>query len=335
MADSKITALAALTAADPVNDMFPVVDVSDTSMAASGTTKRISANNILSSSPTASGALTVTGLVTAGSATITGDLTVDTNIAFPSLFVDSTNNRVGMGTASPGCRVDIVSDSNTSLAPTLRVNSNNVAVSTSLAYDALIGSSTLTIQSGTSAALVFNTNNVNERHRIASDGVATWSNVGGVAGTAMTLNSTGLGVGGVPVEKLTVAGKGFFVLANPDVTALKLEASTGTNAVAINFVNTGGNYFVGVDNSAGGRLYGVPYSLCVGSTGAYPVVIATNNTARLTVDSLGNLILLSPSTPPTLATNGQLTVNATSNTNLRFSYRGSDGTTRVANITLA
>ena len=74
MADSKITALAALTAADPVNDMFPVVDVSDTSMAASGTTKRISVNNILSSSPTASGALTVTGLVTAGSATITGAL---------------------------------------------------------------------------------------------------------------------------------------------------------------------------------------------------------------------------------------------------------------------
>jgi len=97
MADSKITALTALTAADPVNDMFPVVDVSDTTMAASGTTKKISVNNILSSSPTASGALTVTGLVTAGSATITGDLTVDTS----TLKVDSTNNRVGIGTASP------------------------------------------------------------------------------------------------------------------------------------------------------------------------------------------------------------------------------------------
>ena len=80
MADSKITALAALTAADPVNDMFPVVDVSDTSMAASGTTKRISVNNILSSSPTASGALTVTGLVTAGSTTITGAATVGTTL---------------------------------------------------------------------------------------------------------------------------------------------------------------------------------------------------------------------------------------------------------------
>jgi hypothetical protein len=42
-------------------------------------------------------ALTVAGLVTAGSATITGDLTVDTS----TLKVDSTNNRVGIGTATP------------------------------------------------------------------------------------------------------------------------------------------------------------------------------------------------------------------------------------------
>jgi hypothetical protein len=70
MADSKITALAALTAADPVNDMFPVVDVSDTSMAASGTTKRISVNNILGASGTA----------TLASATITGAATVGTTL---------------------------------------------------------------------------------------------------------------------------------------------------------------------------------------------------------------------------------------------------------------
>lgn len=42
-------------------------------------------------------ALTVAGLVTAGSATITGDLTVDTNV----LKVDTTNDRVGIKTASP------------------------------------------------------------------------------------------------------------------------------------------------------------------------------------------------------------------------------------------
>jgi hypothetical protein len=49
----------------------------------------------------------------------------------------------------------------------------------------------------------------------------------------------------------------------------------------------------------------------------------------------GGIVISPPATPATLTTNGQLTVNATSNTNLRFSYRGSDGTTRTANITLA
>ena len=115
MADSKITALAALTAADPVNDMFPVVDVSDTSMAASGTTKRISANNILSSSPTASGALTVTGLVTAGSANVTGDLKAGTtnNFASSRLCVQGT-----AGTSTPDVTIGIPvnSSGNTGLA---------------------------------------------------------------------------------------------------------------------------------------------------------------------------------------------------------------------------
>ena len=93
MADSKITALAALTTADPANDMFPVVDVSDTLMAASGTTKRISINNILACSPSA----------TLASATITGALTVDTT----TLVVDATNDRVGIGTASPTTKLHV------------------------------------------------------------------------------------------------------------------------------------------------------------------------------------------------------------------------------------
>ena len=102
MADSKITALAALTTADPANDMFPVVDVSDTSMAASGTTKRISINNILACSPSA----------TLASATITGDLTVDTN----TLKVDSANNRVGVNTASPANQLSVRNEGASAIA---------------------------------------------------------------------------------------------------------------------------------------------------------------------------------------------------------------------------
>jgi len=87
MADTKITALAAITVVDPAADVLPIVDISDTSMAASGTTKKITSNQILGSGGTA----------TLASATITGDLTVDTNV----LKVDTTNNLVGIGTASP------------------------------------------------------------------------------------------------------------------------------------------------------------------------------------------------------------------------------------------
>jgi hypothetical protein len=65
---------------------------------------------------------------------------------------------------------DIVSDSNTSLAPVLRVNSNNVAVNTALAYDGLVGSSLLTIQSGASQPLIFNTSGANESGRITVAG---------------------------------------------------------------------------------------------------------------------------------------------------------------------
>jgi len=63
MADSKITALTSIgTITDPAVDPLVIVDVSDTSMAATGTTKKVTLNNLLACSPTA----------TLASATITG-----------------------------------------------------------------------------------------------------------------------------------------------------------------------------------------------------------------------------------------------------------------------
>lgn len=59
-------------------------------------------------------------------------------------------------------------------------------------------------------------------------------------------------------------------------------------------------------------------------------------TDRLTINSAGHIIALSATTtPPSLTTNGQWVMTPTSNTNMRISYRGSDGTTRVGDITLA
>ena len=69
MADSKITALTSIgTSTDPANDPLVIVDVSDTSMAASGTTKKVSLNNLLACSPTA----TLASATITGAATVTG-----------------------------------------------------------------------------------------------------------------------------------------------------------------------------------------------------------------------------------------------------------------------
>ena len=102
MADSKITALASIsTSTDPAVDPLVIVDVSDTSMAATGTTKKVTLNNLLSSSPTATGAFSVTGLVTAGSATITGALTIGGATSFPASVINTSGgNPVFTPTAS-------------------------------------------------------------------------------------------------------------------------------------------------------------------------------------------------------------------------------------------
>jgi len=65
------------------------------------------------------------------------------------------------------------------------------------------------------------------------------------------------------------------------------------------------------------------------------LTFGTNNAERARIDSSGNLIQSAPTTPPSLATNGTMVFNLTSNTNLRVSVRGTDGVTRTANITLA
>ena len=57
------------------------------------------------------GAATFSSSVTAASATITGNLTVDTN----TLFVDATNDRVGIGTASPSAVFDVQKSSATAI----------------------------------------------------------------------------------------------------------------------------------------------------------------------------------------------------------------------------
>ena len=166
MADTKITGLTNFDSSNtpywppaPASDVIPIVDISDNTMAASGTTKKISINNLLSSSPTATGALTVTGLVTAGSATITGAATVGTTLGVTGVSTLASavvtgaltsgtttlvahaagyTGKVGIGTATPADTLDVngrvtalryLSSSSNAALPSFAVSAGNGAYS--------------------------------------------------------------------------------------------------------------------------------------------------------------------------------------------------------------
>ncbi len=169
--DTKITALAAI-GANPINVAtfpIPMVDLLDNSMAASGTTKKVTVNQILGAGGTA----------TLASATITGDLTVDTS----TLKVDSSNDRVGIGTATPAAKLIVRDGSNRNLlvsSDASQLGSAGVAIGSFT--DNAAGYAPLSIIAGTSMGFGIN------------------------GSTAMTLNAAGLGVGvASPTNKLNLA----------------------------------------------------------------------------------------------------------------------------------
>jgi hypothetical protein len=128
-------------------------------------------------------------IVVPGTATITGDLTVDTS----TLKVASGSNQVGVGiTTFTGTQsLQVLTGVRISDANPESLNCLNLAVT----------STTSTIETRYGTPLIFGTN-ATECYRIAAGGTSTWSVAGS---TAMTLNSTGLGVGISPVVNLDIA----------------------------------------------------------------------------------------------------------------------------------
>ena len=213
MADSKITALTALTAADPVNDMFPVVDVSDTTMAASGTTKKISVNNILGASGTATlASATITGAATVGTTLgVTGNLTVLST----GLIVNTTG--VGIG-ATPVERLTIGS---TTAANYIKLTNSGAATGF------LIGSfnAAVDIKNREVGAMNFFTSDT-QRMVIAATGdvtVSTGNVVMGTSGKGIDFSATANSSGTMTSELLNDYEEGTFTatltgtVANPTI----------------------------------------------------------------------------------------------------------------------
>ena len=211
-------------------------------------------------------ALTIAGLVTAGSATITGDLTVRTN----KLAVTSTG--VGIGTASPTAALDVFGFFGTSTAAAVLRN-NSAANNSNIVETQYFASNN---NSGLDCIAKFG----------ALNPIATGNNYGqfywqianaGSPTTAMTLNSTGLGVGYTPSGSADKLG----------------------SAATLGVVATGATADLNFRNSSLTAIQRIRYTdgtgvLTIGSaTGtAYPVELGGSTSARsMTLDASGNLLV--------------------------------------------
>jgi hypothetical protein len=92
--------------------------------------------------------------------------------------------------------------------------------------------------------------------------------------------NVGLGIAS-PTARLQIAG------TTASTTTL-INATTG--ATFTNYRNTGQDFYVGLDNSAGGS-FGTAYSANLYGSGAYPMVFWTNGTERMRISSAGDVAI--------------------------------------------
>lgn len=151
---AKISALTLLSAAPADDDEFVILDVSDTTQGAGGSTKGLVASRVARTG--AANTFTAAQL-------INGNLTVNTN----TLFVNAANDRVGIGTTAPGVTLDVQRNV-TNANPTLRIYNQNAGGGSGLnisggdnAYNSLLWTDGVTGDlSFQTQSAVFNASNV-------------------------------------------------------------------------------------------------------------------------------------------------------------------------------
>jgi hypothetical protein len=194
-----------------------------------------------------------------------------------------------------------------------------------------IGSgTTVSIPNGKSMVVLCDGTNVRE----AVDNITNLSYTGTFTGGTGVVNlgsgqlykdaSGNVGIGAAPTAgyKLDVynASNNLVVIRSASTSSASLELAANNNTPGVGGLN--------IQQNSANDAY-------IFNLSSAKMVFGTSGLERMQIDSSGNMIPIAQTTPPTLATNQQMVFNLTSNTNLRISVRGSDGTTRVANITLA
>ncbi len=191
-----------------------------------------------------------------------------------TMRLDSSGN-LGIGTSSPTRKLSVQGSS------FVGSSFNGIGVQDAAAERVRLGYNDGTPEPGlVSAQISANATVLQIVSRDIASGQITFHTGSGVA-ERMRLDASGnLGIGtSSPAAKLDVQ----------DTNAqIKLTSTTGTNSVFHTLNNTGGNLYIGRENS-GGTSFGLPaYASTIFSQGAYPLVFSVNGSTTV-IDASGNL----------------------------------------------
>jgi len=350
MADAKISALDNLTSADPANDMIPIVDVSATPPA-SGNTKRISINNILACSPTATlASATISGDLTAARLIVTGG-TIPTN----GLWLATTNTLEFAANSLAQYRIaplGVFSWFDGAGGTRMTLNSTGLGVGVSPDFKFVVnGTQAVPATSGSSAT--------DGSLRIGAPGTGLVIDTGVTAASAvygwiqarartdyssnfnlvLQPNGGNVGVGVTP----SAWASGFKEVQVGPGSALGTNGSVDRTDVAANWYYNGGDKYINatgkgsIFSQSAGAFSWLQTNTASGGAGS-----AMTLTTAMTLDAVGNLLIglvtagttaaktiqIANGTAPTAnVTGGQLYVEAGA-----LKYRGSSGTvTTIAN----
>jgi hypothetical protein len=247
-----------------------------------------------------------------GNLTLNGDLTVDTN----TLFVNSSTDRVGIGTSSPSVNLHVHQSGISS--PAIQLTNGATGTTVNDGFQLQVGSSgDAYVWQRENQPLAFATNDL-ERMRITATG--------------------NVGIGINPSVTLDVAGRGRFLSAGAGVTsgAVTLREDASNNPAYIQWVNNDNTTNRGnivVDNNSNMKfITGLTQKVCINSDGnvgigksnpstsldVNGIVTATGYNIQMLIPINGVTFPVAPAVSRSLS--GTMTINTKSLCLFQFSF---------------